>query len=134
MDLFNNDICNIEDYRTKVFKLLPNLKFLDDADADDNDEEESDDEGANGAEEGDEDDGEGENSKIHHRFHEKNCFIITFNFFIDDDDEVEGEEDEEDSDELSDEEGMWDLLIISDIWFLFCVSKLFLHIFFYKFC
>ena len=59
MDLFNNDICNIEDYRTKVFKLLPNLKFLDDADADDNDEEESDDEGANGAEEGDEDDGEG---------------------------------------------------------------------------
>ena len=61
LDLFNNDICNIEDYRTKVFKLLPNLKFLDDADADDNDEEESDDEGANGAEEGDEDDGEGEN-------------------------------------------------------------------------
>ena len=60
LDLFNNDICNIEDYRTKVFKLLPSLKFLDDADADDNDEEESDDdEGANGAEEGDEDDGEG---------------------------------------------------------------------------
>ena len=81
LDLFNNDICNIEEYRTKVFKLLPNLKFLDDADADDNDEEESDDEGANGAEEGDEDDGEGENSKIHHRFHEKDCFIITFNFF-----------------------------------------------------
>ena len=67
LDLFNNDICNIEDYRTKVFKLLPNLKFLDDADADDNDEEESDDEGANGAEEGDEDDGEGKNiSKNHH--------------------------------------------------------------------
>ena len=78
MDLFNNDICNIEDYRTKVFKLLPNLKFLDDADADDNDEEESDDEGANGAEEGDEDDGEGENSKIHHRIHEKKLFYYYF--------------------------------------------------------
>ena len=58
LDLFNNDICNIEDYRTKVFKLLPSLKFLDDADADDNDEEESDD-GVNGGEEGDEEDGEG---------------------------------------------------------------------------
>ena len=61
-------------------------------------------------------------------------FIIFF-FVIDDDDEVEGEEDEEDSDELSDEEGMWDLLIFSDIWFPFFVSKLFLHIFFFtNFC
>ena len=68
LDLFNNDICNMDDYRTKVFKLLPNLKYLDDADADDNDEaeEESDvedvdegedgDVGANGAEEEDDDD------------------------------------------------------------------------------
>ena len=69
LDLFNNDICNSDEYRTKVFKLLPNLKYLDDADADDNDEaeEESDvddvDEGedgepgdANGAEEDDDDD------------------------------------------------------------------------------
>ena len=64
LDLFNNDICNMDDYRTKVFKLLPNLKYLDDADADDNEaEEESDaeDEGedgdaeANGAEEEDDD-------------------------------------------------------------------------------
>ena len=40
LDLFNNDICNSDEYRTKVFKLLPNLKYLDDADADDNDEAE----------------------------------------------------------------------------------------------
>ena len=72
LDLFNNDICNSDEYRTKVFKLLPNLKYLDDADADDNDEaeEESDvddvDEGedgepgdANGAEEEDDDDDDG---------------------------------------------------------------------------
>ena len=57
LDLFNNEICNIDEYRTKVFKLLPNLKFLDDADADDVEEE---DEGENGAEEGDDDDGEDE--------------------------------------------------------------------------
>ena len=52
----------MDDYRTKVFKLLPNLKYLDDTDADDNDEEESDegeDGDVNGAEE--EDDAEGEN-------------------------------------------------------------------------
>ena len=29
LDLFNNDICNSDEYRTKVFKLLPNLKYLD---------------------------------------------------------------------------------------------------------
>ena len=38
LDLFNNDVCNSDEYRTKVFKLLPNLKYLDNADVDDNDE------------------------------------------------------------------------------------------------
>ena len=41
LDLFNNDICNTEDYRSKVFKMLPNLKYLDDADADLNEAEDS---------------------------------------------------------------------------------------------
>ena len=70
--MFTNDICNTEDYRTKVFKLLPNLKYLDDADADDNEaEEESEDgdgeaeEGANGAEEEDDDDDD-DDGKIFH--------------------------------------------------------------------
>ena len=50
MDLFNNDICNLDDYRSKVFKLLPSLKYLDDADADENEEDDdSDGEGRNGA-------------------------------------------------------------------------------------
>jgi len=89
LDLFNNDICNTDDYRTKVFKLLPNLKYLDGADADDNDEaeEESDVEdvdegedgepGANGAEEEDDDD---------------------------DDDDEDGEEESDDGSEDDDEE------------------------------
>ena len=42
MDLFNNDICNLDDFRSKVFKLLPSLKYLDDADADENEEDDSD--------------------------------------------------------------------------------------------
>ena len=42
LDLFNNDICNLDDFRSKVFKLLPSLKYLDDADADENEEDDSD--------------------------------------------------------------------------------------------
>ena len=42
LDLFNNDICNLDDFRGKVFKLLPSLKYLDDADADENEEDDSD--------------------------------------------------------------------------------------------
>jgi hypothetical protein len=55
LDLFNCDVTHIEDYRTKVFALLPTLKFLDgvdasgeneedllDEDGDDDDEEEDD--------------------------------------------------------------------------------------------
>ena len=60
LDLFNNDICNMEDYRTKVFKLLPNLKYLDDADADDNDEAEDEESEGVGPEEEPEVDGDGE--------------------------------------------------------------------------
>jgi len=102
LDLFNNDICNTDDYRTKVFKLLPNLKYLDGADADDNDEaeEESDVEdvdegedeagepGANGAEEEDDDD--------------------------DDDDDEDG--DEEESDDGSDDEEDDGEMTISDLY------------------
>jgi len=64
LDLFNNEICNLDDYRTKVFKLLPSLKYLDEQDADENDEEDDDSDGEqNGAlsdeEEDDEEDEEG---------------------------------------------------------------------------
>ena len=85
LDLFNNDICNMEDYRTKVFKLLPNLKYLDDADADDNDEaedEESEDGEANGGEDAEEEDDDDDDV---------------------DEDEDDGEEDSEEEDEEEDE-------------------------------
>ena len=62
LDLFNNDVCNVDDYRAKMFKMLPSLKFLDDADADGNEAEDSDaDEGQNGTlddEDGSDEDGE----------------------------------------------------------------------------
>ncbi|VVD01534.1 unnamed protein product [Leptidea sinapis] len=43
LDLFNNDVTNIEDYRSKVFALHPSLKFdKDDVEAEDSDAEEED--------------------------------------------------------------------------------------------
>ena len=61
LDLFNNDICNLEDYRSKVFKLLPTLKYLDDADEQENEEEEAEDsEGERNGTLSDEDDEQGE--------------------------------------------------------------------------
>ncbi|XP_045534807.1 acidic leucine-rich nuclear phosphoprotein 32 family member A isoform X2 [Papilio machaon] len=42
LDLFNNEVTNIEDYRSKVFALHPSLKYLDGYDKDDKDAEDSD--------------------------------------------------------------------------------------------
>lgn len=86
LDLFNCDITQSPDYRTKIFKLLPNLKYLDGMDVNGEEEEEDDFDG-NDSEEGDEDDdeedGEGEEDE--------------------DDDDEEGDEDDDD-DEDDDEE------------------------------
>nr|ACO15111.1 Acidic leucine-rich nuclear phosphoprotein 32 family member A [Caligus clemensi] len=48
LDLFNNDVCKIQDYRTKVFALIPSLKFLDGYDVEENEAEESDSESYEG--------------------------------------------------------------------------------------
>ncbi|XP_063377148.1 acidic leucine-rich nuclear phosphoprotein 32 family member A isoform X1 [Cydia fagiglandana] len=42
LDLFNNDVTNIEDYRNKVFALHPALKYLDGLDKEDREAEDSD--------------------------------------------------------------------------------------------
>ncbi|CAH0729377.1 unnamed protein product, partial [Brenthis ino] len=42
LDLFNNDVTNIEDYRSKVFALHPSLKYLDGYDKQDREGEDSD--------------------------------------------------------------------------------------------
>jgi Leucine-rich repeat (LRR) protein len=75
LDLFNCDVTHMEDYRTKVFALLPTLKFLDgvdasgeneedllDEDGDDDDEEEDDmsEEEDEDDEDDDEEEGEGD--------------------------------------------------------------------------
>ena len=45
MDLFNCEVTSTENYRDEVFKLLPQLKYLDGFDVEDKEADDSDDEG-----------------------------------------------------------------------------------------
>ncbi|XP_011931246.1 PREDICTED: acidic leucine-rich nuclear phosphoprotein 32 family member B isoform X1 [Cercocebus atys] len=96
LDLFNCEVTNLNDYRESVFKLLPQLTYLDgydredqeapdsDAEVDGVDEEEEDEEGED---EEDEEDEDGEEEE-----------------FDEEDDEDEDVEGDEDDDEVSEEE------------------------------
>lgn len=77
LDLFNCDVTGAEDYREKVFELLPQLKYLDGFDKDDREAEDSEEEGEGlEAEDGDEEDE------------------------VDDAADADGDEDEDDDDEV----------------------------------
>lgn len=45
LDLFNCEVTQADDYRTKAFETLPQLKFLDGFDREDKEADESDEEG-----------------------------------------------------------------------------------------
>lgn len=86
LDLFNCEVTATEKYREEVFKLLPQLKYLDGFDAEDREAEDSDEEGI--GEDGDEDeienevDGEEEGDD-------------------DDEDDDDGDEDEDDTEDFA---------------------------------
>lgn len=84
IDLFNCEVTNIGDYRDRVFKLLPTLKFLDGFDQNEQEDEEDDEYGCDESEgdDGDDDDDEA------------------------DDDDEEDEEDEEDENDGETEEAV----------------------------
>jgi len=108
LDLFNNDICNLDDFRSKVFKLLPSLKYLDDADADENEEDDSDGE-QNGelSDEEDEDDEEGSEEESEDGDDGPGlAAIYNDNFEDGEDDDFDEEEagEEEDDDEIDEED------------------------------
>ncbi|XP_069784034.1 acidic leucine-rich nuclear phosphoprotein 32 family member B-like isoform X2 [Narcine bancroftii] len=91
LDLFNCEVTNLNDYRDSMFKLLPQLTYLDGYDQDDQEAPDSDVEG-DGLEDDEEDDEEEENEDVEEE---------------DEDDEEEGEFDaldEEDEDELDGED------------------------------
>ncbi|XP_015173453.1 PREDICTED: acidic leucine-rich nuclear phosphoprotein 32 family member A isoform X2 [Polistes dominula] len=53
LDLFNNEVTNVDNYKEKIFSLLPNLRYLDGFDKDDYEVEDTDDDEVNGNEDGD---------------------------------------------------------------------------------
>lgn len=58
LDLFNNEATNIDNYRDKIFKLIPSLKYLDGYDVEDHEAEDTDAEDeVNGNEDESEDEG-----------------------------------------------------------------------------
>lgn len=95
LDLFNCEVTNLNDYRDNVFKLLPQLTYLDGYDRDDKEAPDSDAEGyVEGLEDEDEDEDEEE--------YDEDAQVVE-----DEEDEEEEEGDEEDvsGEEEEDEEG-----------------------------
>lgn len=87
LDLFNCEVTNLADYRESIFKLLPQLTYLDGYDIDDCEASDSDGEG-DGVEDDDVEEGESED----------------FDEEEEDDEELEAEDDDEDDDSGDDDE------------------------------
>ncbi|XP_070785630.1 acidic leucine-rich nuclear phosphoprotein 32 family member B-like isoform X5 [Enoplosus armatus] len=92
LDLFNCEVTNLADYRESIFKLLPQLTYLDGYDIDDCEASDSDGEG-DGVEDEDE---EGESSGESEDFEEEE---------EEDEEDVVAEDDDDDDDSGDDEDG-----------------------------
>ncbi|KAK2908851.1 hypothetical protein QQF64_001190 [Cirrhinus molitorella] len=100
LDLFNCEVTNLNDYRESVFKLLPQLTYLDGYDMDDREASDSDGEvDGDGVDDDDDEEGEEEEDEDgeEEEFDEEEDDD-------DDEDEVEGEEDDEDGSGEDEEE------------------------------
>lgn len=111
LDLFNNEVTSVENYREKVFKLLPSLKYLDGFDQDEKEAEDSDveDDEVNGNDSDDEEGIEGiDEDELEEE--EEIGLNAVYKQHLDEESEgddydgVEDEEDEDDDDELGEEE------------------------------
>ncbi|XP_076830059.1 acidic leucine-rich nuclear phosphoprotein 32 family member B [Brachyhypopomus gauderio] len=85
LDLFNCEVTNLNDYRESVFKLLPQLTYLDGYDVEDREASDSDCE-ADGVDDDDDEEGEEEEEEDFDEEDDED----------EEEDEVEGEEDDED--------------------------------------
>ncbi|EZA61778.1 Acidic leucine-rich nuclear phosphoprotein 32 family member A [Ooceraea biroi] len=107
LDLFNNEVTNMDNYREKVFNLVASLRYLDGFDADDCeiDESEGEDDEVNGNEDGDgdanEEDSEEDEEDEEFLDDDPGLDIVYKENLEDDSDEEDymGEEEEEDDDE-----------------------------------
>ncbi|XP_067207051.1 acidic leucine-rich nuclear phosphoprotein 32 family member A isoform X2 [Linepithema humile] len=116
LDLFNNEVTNMDNYREKVFNLIPSLRYLDGYDADDCEvdeveESEGEDDDVNGNEDGD---GEGNDDDSEEVSDEDEDDFLDDDPGLDavykdkigesDDEDYMGEEEEEDDDEDNEDE------------------------------
>ncbi|KAM9335728.1 acidic leucine-rich nuclear phosphoprotein 32 family member D-like isoform 1-T1 [Symphorus nematophorus] len=109
LDLFNCEVTNLADYRDSIFKLLPQLTYLDGYDIDDCEASDSDGEG-DGIEDEDEEGEQGESEDFEEEEEEDEEDVVAEDDDDDDDSgddedgEVNGDVDSEDDDEDDDEE------------------------------
>lgn len=102
LDLFNCEVTNLEDYKESIFKLLPQLTYLDGYDIDDCEASDSEGDGVE-----DEDEEEGESEDFEDEEDEDDEDVVAEEDDDDDDDEdgeVNGDVDSEDDDEEDDDE------------------------------
>ncbi|XP_020279827.1 acidic leucine-rich nuclear phosphoprotein 32 family member A-like isoform X2 [Pseudomyrmex gracilis] len=112
LDLFNNEVTNMDNYREKVFNLIPSLRYLDGYDIDDCevDESEGEEDEVNGNEDGDggnEEDSEDVSDEEDDEFLDDDPgldAVYKENIEDSDDGDYLGEEEEEDEDEENDED------------------------------
>ncbi|XP_017019971.1 acidic leucine-rich nuclear phosphoprotein 32 family member A isoform X2 [Drosophila kikkawai] len=114
LDLFNNDATQVENYREKIFKMLPSLNFLDGFDCNDeeaqSDGDDDDEVNGNDSEEevsGDDDDEEGDSDESEEEDNGEVSLSEVYNDDLEEDnsdwEEGEGAEDDEDEDSDIDE-------------------------------
>ncbi|KAL1140092.1 hypothetical protein AAG570_000024, partial [Ranatra chinensis] len=115
LDLFNNEVTSIENYRDKTFKLIPSLKYLDGFDVKEQEADDSEQEGdsVNGNDEeesGDEYEGEGGEEEEDEDIDDEELGLETvYKDNLEDDSEGEdyegdGTEEEDDDEDLEEEE------------------------------
>ncbi|CAG9765137.1 unnamed protein product [Ceutorhynchus assimilis] len=120
LDLFNNEATSTENYREKIFKMLPNLKYLDGFDAEDHEVEESDGEeevNGNGEEESNDEDPESSAEEEEDELDDSVDLGVVYSENLDDlSDEGDyegGEEDDEDEEIVEDEEDDEDAHVVT---------------------
>lgn len=123
LDLFNNEVTNVDNYKEKIFNLLPTLRYLDGFDKDDYEVEDTDDDEVNGNEDADGEVNEEESEDVSEEEEEgvdylKGLAAVYQNNLEDESDEEdymgEEEEGEEEEEEEEDEDYDYDIFEVEE--------------------
>ncbi|XP_030629263.1 acidic leucine-rich nuclear phosphoprotein 32 family member B-like isoform X15 [Chanos chanos] len=104
LDLFNCEVTTLDDYRDSVFKLLPQISYLDEEDPEDQEGSDSDAEGDEVDDEEEDEDGEGEEDFDEEGDDDEDVEVEDEDVSGEDEDGEVDDEDEDDDEEEEDEE------------------------------